>query len=89
MPKRIEISGNALIITDTVTSEILFDSLKKELYYDLLELQDNAQIVITRVNGTPLGRGAVYSTPLTGAVNNLGVAFTKASATTFFRNSLG
>lgn len=45
MSKKIEIIAKALVVTDTVTSEVIVDVPKGQYYFDTDELYDNGFIV--------------------------------------------
>jgi len=81
------IIGSALIITDTVTSDILLDLPKKDFWFNNTEL--NANIVqVYDTNGTNNSQGAQAKYPIADVTDG-GVAATQANIRTFQHDNLG
>lgn len=87
MANRFEIIQNALVVTDTVTSAILFEELKEGLYYGATNLEDG--YIYISSSYTASRNLASHSSLLEDAVNSLDVAFTKESFILFARGNLG
>lgn len=87
--KKFEIINNSLVVTDTVTSEVLFDAPKRDTYYDVGSLQNaipSVQLIDTSsINNT----AGTYSCLLSQAVNSSDVAFTESTFIDFARANLG
>jgi hypothetical protein len=89
MASKIEIIGNAILVTDTVTLEEIFESPVKDVYYDSKILFSNQLIVITKLNPFTNKYSQVLSIPLSEAVNSSLVSFTAVSFKALARTSLG
>ena len=91
MAKLFQIIDNALVITDTVTTEREFDRPAGRWYYDLSELENNDQIVLYHANSSNTTSGAYRVGAVTNAQNGMlpgNPEFTKTSFQTFANQNL-
>lgn len=84
--------GNAVIITDTVTAKTIVDCPSRLVYYDVNELELNANVRIVNIDadaGDVIHRRfATY--PIGAGLVDVGdAAYTDASWKTFARTNLG
>jgi hypothetical protein len=91
MAARIELIGNSLVVTDTVTTKTLLDLPRADVYYDVERLENDSVICMgyqaNLTNTTKVFKDNL-EVDLADAVNNLGQAFTVASVKSFFRQSI-
>lgn len=86
MSKKIEVIEQALVITDTLTSEVLFDAPKSEFYYKVEDL-DNDVISLYNINRN---RVTIPSkVRLEDSLDKDGIPYTKSSFEDFARENLG
>ena len=88
MALKFEIQGTALIVTDTVTSEIKLDRPAKETYYQSHEL-DKGNIVLYDTSGVNPYSCYIYKNTLTNSVDSNDVQFTAETFRTFVHENLG
>ncbi len=92
MAARFEISNNSLVVTDTVTSAVIFDRPAASVYYDLDEL-NNDRVVITNNNALDPKANPLFTRDLADSQNASAVTFTtttfRAFANEFLGNSTG
>lgn len=88
MPIKIEIFGNAIVVTDTISTDILVDQPAKEVYYTS-RLLDQEIIHLTILDGSRERLIGLLTISLSEAVDSGDSSFTKASWQTFARNNLG
>jgi hypothetical protein len=89
MSKKIEIIGNSLVVTDTVTSKVILDLPKSEYYYKLDKLQDSGLICFYNIDLNDNLRSSPQKIKLSEAVDKDSVAFTEASLSSFCRINIG
>lgn len=89
MAKKIEIINSALVITDTVTSTVIFDAPKKEVYYVLDKLLNEAIIQFRASAYSNIIVSLPDSVPLADAIDGADAPYTEASWLTFARTNLG
>lgn len=88
MAKKIEITGNALIVTDTVSSDILIEEPKKMVYYSVDSLA--VGIILLQISdGSTSRRTGLIEIPLSEAVDSTDTPFTDATFRAFSRTNLG
>lgn len=89
MSKKIEIIGKSLVITDTVSSEVILDVPKSEYYYKIKKLVEDSQIVLYNLDF----KDNINSKPalifLSEAVDSALTPYTEESFISFCRNNLG
>lgn len=89
MAFKFTITGNALTIIDTVTSDIVLEEPAKDVYFNSDFLRDEAKISIYDTNGTSKISGAQkFCEALADCVNSGGTPFTDASFRTFAQTNL-
>lgn len=89
MAKKLEIIGQALVITDTSIPKVIFESPKSEVYYDLGLLLNDGVIKINNIDALD---NAVVSAPrilLSDSVDESDTSFTVSSFQSFARTNLG
>ena len=89
MAKKIEVVGQALVITDTVSSNILFEAPKGEYYYDIKALFNQGKIKFYNLDHEDNATVRPPIIALSDAVNSADAAFDIASFQTFSRENLG
>lgn len=89
MSKKIEIIGQALVITDTNTSNVLFEAPKGEYYYSVKELVDNGKIKFHNLDHEDNASARPLTINLSDAVDTDDNPFTLSSFQTFARENLG
>jgi hypothetical protein len=87
MAYKFEIIESSLVITDTVSGDVVFDELKSKLYYVLSSL-DNG---VTHIASAYIAERLIepFKQPLADAVDYLDVPFTKETFADFVRQNLG
>jgi hypothetical protein len=88
MATKIQIIGNSLVITDSVTSDVLFDKPKEDYYYDNSKLVDESIISIISRDLTK-GSSLPDAILLSNAIDSFDVTFSEESFITFARLNLG
>ena len=88
MALKFEIINNALVVTDTVTSAIVFDRPTKDTYYQSLRL-DEGKVVLYDISGINSYASETLNKPLTDAVDSALTPFTAETFRTFARENLG
>jgi len=89
MAFQIEIIGNALVVTNTVTSEVLVDTPAKLVYYRPEELI-NGNIRLVNIDEQQQTHRNLPQIPLVDSVDSGGsIAFTEVTWRTFARTNLG
>ena len=88
MAIKIEIIGQALVITDTADSSIMLDAPKGEYYYKPKELSSN-RIVLYNLDVTDNTRKNPRQIDLADAITSADVAFTQSTFAAFCRTNLG
>lgn len=89
MAKKIEIIGQALVITDTVASKVLFEAPKGEYYYHVKTLVNNGKIKFYNIDHEDNAVARPPIVDLSEAIDSGDVAFTESSFQTFARENLG
>jgi hypothetical protein len=89
MSKRIEIIGNSLVVTDTITSKIELDVPKSEYYYNLKKLQESGVISFYNKDSNDNLRSSPQKIKLSEAVDKDNLSFTESSLIGFCRLFLG
>ena len=89
MAKKIEVISQALVITDTVSSEVLFEAPKGEYYYKVKELVDNNKIKFYNLDHEDNASARPLTVDLSDAVDSADTPFTVTSFQTFARENLG
>lgn len=88
MSKRIEIIEKALVVTDTVTSEVELDVPKGSYYYNPKRLADNGHIVFFNLDIDDNWASNPEVIQLSEAVDSTDTPFTEETFTTFCRENL-
>ena len=86
MAKDFSIEGSALVITEGGT--VIFESPKRDVYFDSSALENDAKVVLYDTNGTNKNASGIFSADLSECTDG-GTPFTNASFRTFGRDSLG
>ncbi len=89
MAQRFEILEEALVITDTGTSAILFEQPKSDVYYIVGRLFDRSEIQIYDKNSGSPDSAVVYTVKLADAQDSGGTTFTAQTFIDFARPVLG
>lgn len=89
MAVKIYISGNALIVEDESSGDILKDDLKDRVYYDSKLLKDNSVIQLVVYDSIKNVYTSWFSSNLSDAKNSSGDVFTKSTFRTFCNYNLG
>jgi hypothetical protein len=88
MALKFEIINNALVVTDTVTSAIVFDRPTKDTYYQSLRL-DEGKVVLYDISGVNSYASETLNKPLEYAVDSALTPFTSETFRAFARENLG
>jgi hypothetical protein len=88
MGNKFQIIGNALVVTDTSSSEVLFDHPALETYYKSNPLI-NGEIILEIEDGSRNRVTAGGNFDLADSVDGSDTAFTEQSFRTFARINLG
>ena len=88
MAKRIYVSGNSLIVEDTISGNLDFDVPKKDYYYSWRELRNRDNISMYDANVKNWQQAQRYDVLLSNAVDQAGTPYTVNSFTDFARNNL-
>lgn len=88
MAKKIEIIGQALIITDTTTGTVVFDAPKAEYYYDVKLLQ-RGKISLHNLDYVDNAIARLPIMNLSDVIDETDTPFTVNSFQTFARENLG
>lgn len=86
MAKDFSIEGSALVITEGGT--VIFESPKRDVYFDSSALENDAKVVLYDTNGTNKNASGIFSADLSECTDG-GTPFTNVSFRTFGRDSLG
>ena len=88
MAFKIEKINRSIVVTDTDTSNVVFDVPSYELYYVLSEL-NNGNIALYHSLNVSASANIVFRKPLSECVDSSDTAFTQNSFIDFCRNNLG
>ena len=86
MAKDFSIEGSALVITEG--GAVIFESPKRDVYFDNSALENDSKVVLYDTNGTNKNASGIFTADLSECTNG-GTPFTNASFRTFGRDSLG
>jgi len=89
MAKKFQIIGSSLVITDTLSSDILLEQPKRDSFYYYKDLRDDAVVKIYDTNGTNKTLNGPAKYPLSECVDSSDTPFTEATFLTFVRDNLG
>ena len=89
MAKKIEIIGQALVITDTDSSVVVFEAPKAEYYYSIKSLQNEHKIRFYNLDHEDNASARPLTIQLSDAVDSTSTPFSLTSFQTFARNNLG
>lgn len=91
MAHKFEIIGQALVVTDTITTKVILDAPKGEVYYNAEELEAsvNPKIRLYDISGTNIFGNVQYDYDLSFAIDSTNTPFTVATFKTFARTNLG
>jgi hypothetical protein len=90
MAIKIELIGNAVVMSDTVTSEVIGESPKSLVYYDVNELNKNNNVVLLNIDCDTYVQRNWKAVPIgANLVDSGNQAYTVASFKTFARTNLG
>lgn len=88
MSKRIEIIGDSVVVTDTVSGKINLDRPSKDVYYETTKL-DKGIVYLIEKDGAKAAYSIAYEIALADAVNKDAVAFTSSTFRVFANTYLG
>ena len=88
MSKRIEIIGNSIVVTDTVTDKIFLDRPAQFIYFDSSRL-DEGDVILMEKDGANNPYELVYDVALANAVNKSDVGYTNATFRDFAHFNMG
>lgn len=89
MAKKIEIIGQALVITDTVAGEVVFEAPKAEYYYKIKTLLNQDKIKFYNLDHEDNASARPITVDLSDAIDSTDTPFTVNSFQTFARENLG
>ncbi len=90
MAIKIEVIGNAVVMSDTVTSEVLGESPKSLVYYDVDALDNEGNVRLVNIDcDTYVQRNWKQVAIGADLVDTGNVAYTAASFKVFARTNLG
>lgn len=89
MAIKIELIENALVVTDTVTSDVLIDTPAKEVYFDNQSFNNDSEIVFVKIGPRRLFVPIHPAIALADAVDTGDASFTAGTFRTFARTNLG
>ena len=88
MAKKIEIIDNAIVITDTISTDIELDMPKRDCYFVNHELIAGV-IKLYDTNGVNAGGSLVFTVATADSQDSGAVTFTESTFRTFARTNLG
>lgn len=88
MAIKIEIIGNSLVLTNTVTSDVIFDAPKSEYYYNKGQLQ-NGEICFYNIDLSNESRKTPPRFDLSDVVDSEEASLSESDFVTFCRQNLG
>ena len=90
MAIKIEVIGNAVVMSDTVTSEVIGESPKSLVYYDVNALNEQNNVRLLNIDCDTYVQRNWKQVPIgSGLVDTGNVAYTSASFKAFARTNLG
>lgn len=90
MAKKLEIIGNALVLTDTVTGDILAESPKRLVYYNVSRLNEESIVEIVNFDQMESTHESWPALEIGADLVDAGdAAYTLSSFRTFARTNLG
>ena len=90
MATKIEIIGNALVVTDTVTNKTIGESPKRLVYFNSHRLEEDDTIEIIDINSQDSVQNSWQALPIgDDVIDSTDTAFTVATFKTFARTNLG
>jgi hypothetical protein len=89
MAKKFQIIGSSLLITDTISGDILLEQPKRDSFYYYRDLREDSVVKIYDTNGTNKTINGPAKYPLSDCVDSSDTVFTEATFLSFVRDNLG